>query len=64
MAQRRRKEKGKEKRERSEAPSIFTAAGLLAFYEEEQAKVKITPGVVMGAAIAFIVVSLVFNLIH
>ena len=52
------KTEAKERR-RSETPSIFTAAGLLAFYEEEQAKVKITPSVVIGSAIVFIIVSLV-----
>ncbi len=49
------REKGKkhERRER-EAPSILTAAGLLAFYEEEEARFKITPGVVIAVAVLFI----------
>lgn len=63
QAKRSKRGEAKERR-RSETPSIFTAAGLLAFYEEEQAKVKITPGVVIGSAIAFIVASLVAVLIH
>ena len=51
-------------RKRSETPSILTAAGLLAFYEEEQARVKITPGVVLGSAVIFIIASIAAIMLH
>ncbi|AEM38028.1 Sec61beta family protein [Pyrolobus fumarii 1A] len=48
--------KRSEKREhaRDTTPSIMSAAGLLSFYEEEDAKIKLSPVAVMIIAAGFI----------
>lgn len=64
MARRQRGRKGKDEKEkaRDTNPTVFTAAGLLAFSEEE-AVVKIRPIHVMGITIAFILAVILATLI-
>ncbi len=57
-----RKEKKKSK-PRNEPPAIFTAAGLLAFYQEEEAVVKLSPLAVIVVSVAFIAFTLALHLL-
>jgi len=61
MATRKKKSKEDEK-PKDNTPTVFTAAGLLAFSEEE-ALVKIKPVHVIGASIAFILAVVLASLI-
>ncbi len=47
---------GERERRRSENPTVMTAAGLLAFYEEEEALFKIKPLHVILVTIGFMAV--------
>jgi preprotein translocase subunit Sec61beta len=49
-------------RRRAERPTVVSAAGLLAFYEEEEALVKIKPVHVLMATIGFIAVVVVLTM--
>lgn len=49
----------REKRRKSEAPMPAASAGLLRFFEEETAGVKVRPEVVVLMAVALITLSLI-----
>ena len=61
--QQKRSESGREERRRSESPTVFTAAGLLAFYEEEDALVKIKPIHVVIATVGFMAAVVVLTVL-
>jgi len=60
---RRRKTSSRE-RSRREEPTVMTAAGLLAFYEEAEAIVNLKPYWVLGIAIGFSVLIVLLTLLH
>jgi len=64
MPRPRRKKQTREKEERRREPesTFFTAAGLIAFSEED-AVVKLKPMHIMMATIAFILAVIVFNIV-
>ena len=66
MARARRRQQRKSERDerrRSESPTVFTAAGLLAFYEEEDALVRIKPIHVVIATVGFMAAVVVLTVL-
>ncbi len=53
----------KERRGRTDRPTVMTAAGLLAFYEEEEAIIKIKPMHVMIIATALTAIVILLNIV-
>ena len=62
MARRWKKQGGEEEKEKSPEPTLFTAAGLLAFSEEE-AVFKIKPIHVLAFTIGFMLAVIALNII-
>lgn len=60
--QRRRQSKSSDEKPKDTSPTVFTAAGLLAFSEED-AIVKLKPMHVLGISIGFILAVVLLNLI-
>jgi preprotein translocase subunit Sec61beta len=61
-SRRRTKSSGKEEKAKDTSPTVFTAAGLLAFSEEE-AVIKLKPIHVLISTIALIAIVLTFSII-
>ena len=62
-AKRQRRSGRDEEGERAERPTVITAAGLLAFYEEEESLIKIRPIHVLVTTVSFIAIVVALTLL-